>query len=164
MIERIKQDWLPFIAFVLLGICVILLFKRCEPPRPVQVATIPEQAQKTKVRTIVKWKAIVQTNEVIKWKVYKDKAFKDTANPCGNEIRFVIQKADTVFKADSSLIASQQELIRLDSIIFAKTVANKNDTINMLTKEVKKQKWQKKGIIAAWVLREGVGVANKIKH
>ena len=153
------------LVLLILSIVLLVLLKRCEPKLPTPI-NIPELHIKDSFRTVIKYHDSVRVHHLNKWKLFKEQQLKDTTNPCNTEIRFVIQKADTVIKADSSLISSQRELIKLDSIIQLKQdsiISQKSDSIKTLTRKLKWAKLKTNGVITLWILREGVVVAEKIK-
>lgn len=188
--KQIIKDWSPVIALV--AIFLLLMNLRECKPKKTEHTTIPEfKAQdslKDKVDSLDKVSKTLLINAykkdstigfyVNKYRFYKAKFLsKQDSTPYGREIIFLTQACDSVItqdsirnlswkelhKNDSTQILSLKSLVKVDSVIFANTVANKNDTIKILTKEIRKQKWQKRGIIALWALREGVGVGAKIK-
>lgn len=112
--QRIK-DWSPFIAFVLLGILVIIMFKRCglEPATVV----IPEKALQDSFRTVIKYHDSVRVKEVLKWRTMTH--ITDSIK-CYEVLVPFIAQCDTVIKIDSILISSLYSQHSNDSIIISK--------------------------------------------
>ena len=156
-----NKRFLALIGIVCLLVLGAFVLKRCNKPEPSGPVAIPEIKIRDSFRTVIKYHDSTRINVLNKW---RNLTRITDSTPCYTEIVPFIQACDTVIKADSVLIGDLKKVIELDSIILVKTINNKNDTIKLLTKEVKKQKWQKRGILALWILREGLGVAKNLKQ
>jgi hypothetical protein len=154
MIERIKQDWMPFIAFVLLGICVLLLFKRCPSTQPALAQ--PDLRVRDSFRTVIKFHDSVRVNYITKW---RNRTHLVDSSPCYTEVKTIIAECDTIIKVDSILISSLKDQANNDSvIIFKQGLMLRADSIHIakLNKKVKRNRRIALGLGA--VLAGAVGV------
>lgn len=113
-------------------------------------------------RVIAKMKetAFIQHDTILKERHHYHTIRRDSLIPC--ETKLVI--CDTILVHDSIHDITQDLIIaRQDIVIVEWHVIHSQDSTSILSlkKEVRKQKWQKRVIIALWVLREGVGLINK---
>lgn len=150
------------IGYLVAIILTIVIMKSCkneaEPlyskPRIVikkEIVELTKSVDSTKA--IVKGIDSVRVKTIVKWRIKTDTVHEacDTLVLICNEI----------IKIDSSEIASLKHITLLqDSIIDNQKELLKQDStaIKHLTKANKKLKWQKRGIIAAWALREGAAI------
>lgn len=156
-----KYSWLIIILLILL-----LGWAYCSKPKivykePSKVYQTLDTLKKkeTIFRDIVKYRDTIIFKDRIKWRNLK--ATYDTT--ISHEI---ISVCDTIIFHDSLAISARDKVIKNDSnikVVLFKIMEQKNDTIKLLNKEIKRQKWQKRGILALWVVREGLGVATKLK-
>ena len=151
-----KEPQFWALCVLLLGIILCVYFRSCKqtPNEPIKITPIIKYRDSL-IRE-VKYRDVVRTEYI---KLWRDKkvTIHDTL------YHEIISICDTIIKHDSIVIDVLKEVVRVDSVILNKTVQNKNDTIKLLKKEIKRQKWHKRGILALWVIREGTGIAAKIR-
>lgn len=148
-----KYSWL----IILLLVLALVFLKNCnsEPKPPINLK--PEIKLQDSFRTVIRYKDSVRIKQLVKWSVIK-KEVENDSTPCGNEIRYIVQEADTIIRIDSSEISSLKNLVSVDSIIQKKQAKQ----IDSLTHKLKWQKIKTKLILAGWVIREAVGIGAKI--
>ena len=137
--KSLYRDWSPFIAFVLLGVCILLMFKRCDAPQPA-IAVIPEMKIRDSFRTVIKYHDSTRVHYLSKWRI---KTRMTDSSPCYTEVKTIIAQCDTVIMADSVLITSLKANIANDSaIIFKQGLMLKADSLQIckLNKKVKRNK------------------------
>ena len=154
MIERIKQDWMPFIAFVLLGICVLLLFKRCPSTQPVLAQ--PDLKVRDSFRTVIKYHDSVRVNYITKW---RNRTHLVDSSPCYTEVKTIIAECDTIIKVDSILITSLKANIQSDSaIIFKQSLMLKADSIHIVKLDKKIRRNRRLAAFLGAIVAGGVAV------
>jgi len=152
MIERIKQDWLTFIAFVLLGICVLLLFNRCPSPKPV----IGSLKVHDSIRTVIKFHDSVRINYITKW---RNRTHLVDSSPCYTEVKTIIAECDTIIKVDSILITSLKANLQIDSaIIFKQSLMLKADSIHIVKLDKKVRRNRRLAAFLGAIVAGGVAV------
>lgn len=137
--KSLYRDWSPFIAFVLLGVCILLMFKRCDAPQPA-IAVIPEMKIRDSFRTVIKYHDSTRLHYLSKWR-FKTRLIDSTV--CYTEVKTIIAECDTVIMADSILITSLKANIANDSvIIFKQGLMLRADSLQIckLNKKVKRNK------------------------
>ena len=137
--KSLYRDWSPFIAFVLLGICLLLMFKRCDAPEPA-IGVIPELKVKDSFRVVIKYHDSTRLHYLSKWR-FKTRMID--SSPCYTEVKTIIAQCDTVIMFDSILITSLKANIANDSvIIFKQGLMLKADSLQIckLNKKVKRNK------------------------
>lgn len=164
---KINKDNYGMLAIILLlAIALILSGLRTCEPKPIIHTPIdlkPELKKQDSFRTVIRYHDSARLTVLKKWKTITN--IKDSVK-CYEEIKYVIQACDTVLKADSTLIVALYGQHSNDSVIQFKqgvTIAMQSDSIRYYKKQVRKQKIQKIALIGAWILREGIGVGQKIK-
>lgn len=153
--KSLYRDWSPFIAFVLLGICLLLMFKRCDAPEPA-ITTIPELKIKDSFRVVIKYHDSTRLHYLSKWR-FKTRMIDSTV--CYTEVKTIIAECDTVIMADSILITSLKANIANDSvIIFKQGLMLKADSLQIckLNKKVKRNKIIAKVAFVAGLISGGV--------
>lgn len=163
---KIIKDWSPVVALVAIFLLLMNLRGRHREPKPInQINLKPELKAQDSFRTVIKYIEKERLVEVVKWQKTKEKALRDST-PCGTEIRFIVQQADTVIKIDSILIVTLKNQHNNDTVIQVKQadiIQQKTDSIKTLSKKLKWSKLKTKGVIALWVIREAVGLLIKSK-
>lgn len=137
--KSLYRDWSPFIAFVLLGICILLMFKRCDAPQPA-IGVIPEMKIRDSFRTVIKYHDSTRVHYLSKWR-FKTRMID--SSPCYTEVKTIIAECDTVIMADSVLISALKGQVSNDSvIIFKQSLMLKADSvyIGKLNKKVKRNR------------------------
>ena len=152
-----------FWALVALCLCVVLLFrfKGCEP-KPIKLIEVKKITQDLKkadsIQQIVIKMDSVRFIEVVKWRYLKTNPER---LPCDSLYTEVVSLCDTIILHDSLEINEYKALVRQDSIIikdYQTLVRNDSMVITGLNKEIRKQKTQKRLIIAGFVLFESARV------
>lgn len=151
--ERYKD-----IAILALVICLLIL-ATCK--RKVIVTGISpikaDVSKQAELKQVVK-----KEKEIVKVDVIRYRYIKTLRLPCDSLYTEVVSICDTIIIHDSILIASQDAVIKQDSVVEKDMVKLYSDTLKGLRTQVKRLKWQKRGIIALWIAREGVGIASKV--
>jgi hypothetical protein len=155
----------------------LLIFRECDKPAPLTPAPkinvdslkkeirnqveernsllkLAQVQDSTRVKYVTKWRSVrtiihdtvIHQDSVIKLVQTCDSVIAYDSLQIST-LRAANQKADTV-------IMNYQKVVHADSL----TAKHLCDSISGLRKEVRKQKWQKRGIIAAWILREVAGI------
>lgn len=155
MIERIK-DWSPFLAFVFLGILVIMMFKRCGMSPQPSIAVIPEMARTDSFRTVIKYHDSVRVNYITKW---RNKTRLVDSSPCYTEVKTIIAECDTIIRVDSILISSLKGQVSNDSvIIFKQGLMLKADSIHIVKLDKKVKRNRRLALFFGAIVAGGVGV------
>lgn len=141
------------------------LFRGCNKPEPVVAdngvydSLRINEAKSDSFKTVVVYRDSIRVNSLVKWRTVT-REIHDTL------YHEIIAICDTLVYHDSLAIEARDKVISQDSnvkrILF-KIIEQKNDSIGLLSKQVRREKWLKRGVIALWVLREGVGVASRVK-
>ncbi len=152
---QLLKTYLPYLLVI---IVTVIILKSCQSD------------------TVVYSKPTVIYKKIIKWEKQVDstkaQVKKDDSVHTKLIIKWRIKAADTIYKVCDSLIIVCNDIITVDSteinslkhinnlqdsIITDQKVSHYNDSLEIkgLKKEIKRQKWQKRGVIAAWTLREG---------
>lgn len=163
MNQTYKYFGISIISFIL----AIFIFKSCEKP------VSKEYLHTLNVDSIVNHtrneeREIALLNKIAKSQIdtiYKDRHHyhtirRDSLIPC--ETKLIL--CDTIVVHDSIHDVTQDLIIaKQDSVINDWHKIHSSDSCEVvgLKKEVKRQKWQKRGIIAVWILREELGVVIK---
>lgn len=145
--------------FIFLIIIAFLLFtqiRHCSKPIPTTPLKdlVKKQIQKKdSVQKIIIYRDSIRTKIIIKYRQIRH----DSITPC--EEKLVI--CDTVLVKDSALISEYKELKRVDSsiihtqgLIIRRDSVVLNDTCKYYRKKIRRLKWEKRGILAMWIVRE----------
>lgn len=137
--RKFLNDWSPFIAFILLAICLMLLTRGCNKGVTYKPVTIETKRQDS-FRTVIKWVDSTRITHLTKW--HNMTRIVDSTK-CYTEIVHIIQECDTIIKIDSVEIASLKGLVRLDSniqVILFKRIRSDSTLIVKLNKKVKRNR------------------------
>lgn len=151
---------IPYIAIIIL-ICIIL-FRECGKQPPVYHAPNIDSIinhVRTEEREIASLNKISTTQAGV---IYIDRHHYHTVRhdsliPCETKLML----CDTIIIHDSIHDVTQDLIIaKQDSVINDWHKIHSSDSCEVmgLKKEVNRQKWQKRGIITAWIVREGIGL------
>lgn len=119
-----------------------------------------EEAEKPKVKKYNDLKKKLLTDTI------RDTVYVQIFNTCDNVIN---AKDSTITAKDSVITAQKREIAESDRLDFLQDLRHAQDstatadTCKYFRKEISKQKWQKRGIIALWLLREGAQAARELK-
>jgi hypothetical protein len=157
MIERIK-DWSPFLAFVFLGILVIMMFKRCGMSPQPAITVIPEQARTDSFRTVIKYQDSTRIKTIVNHRTVVKTVLKDST-PCYTEIVEVVKSCEKVIAADSILIGSlKSQHINDSTIIFKQFIRIKGDSAHIVKLDKKVKRNRRMALFFGAIVAGGVGV------
>lgn len=150
------------IGYLVAIILTIVIMRSCTKPKEILVPRdifrdriIDLNKSKDSTEAHAKYLDSVRVKVVYKYRTIK----KDTVIYRACEELILV--CDSIIVVDSTENASLRHINKLnDSIIsdYKKIVHSDTLDINCLKKEIRKQKWLKRVIIAAWALREGAGI------
>jgi hypothetical protein len=163
-IKEVNYKAVTLFLIIVLLILAGLFLKRCNKPAVyVPINMVKEMAVKDSFRTVIKYHDSTRIHHLNKW---RNITHINDSTPCYTEIKYIIAQCDTVIKYDSILIVALRGQHVNDTIIQTKQdsiIIQKSDSITILKRKLKWAKLKTKGVIALWILREGAGVATKIK-
>lgn len=156
---------------IIILVCLVLLlgFKSCDQKTSYIIpdtSTLKKRILKVHREAIrAERKAAISHTIAVKgrdrWHKVKDRIIVKDSLIRRDSVVYLAQECDTAISKYSIALADKDTVIlKYKNLNLLKDSLHAADStaIRELKREVRRQKWQKRGIIAAWILREGAGV------